>query len=54
MIAVREEMAGAIQKYAEPVTAYSVLHHQVQYLVSPTISILLHNRSPSSREPIAA
>jgi len=34
MTAVRKEMAGAIQKYAEPVTAYSVLHHQVQYLVS--------------------
>lgn len=33
MIAVRKEMAGAIQKYAEPVTEYLVLSHQVQYLV---------------------
>jgi hypothetical protein len=33
MIAVREEMAGAIQKYAEPVTVFPVFHHQVQYLV---------------------
>jgi hypothetical protein len=33
MIAVREEMAGAIQKYAEPVTTFPVVHHQVQYLV---------------------
>ncbi|KAF7560401.1 hypothetical protein G7046_g3744 [Stylonectria norvegica] len=32
MIAVREEMAGAIQAYAEPITAYLVLAHQVQYL----------------------
>ncbi|KAH8688462.1 ESV-1-84 [Ilyonectria robusta] len=32
MIAVRKEMAGAIQKYAEPVTEYLVLSHQVQYL----------------------
>ncbi|CAM1503390.1 Fc.00g081660.m01.CDS01 [Cosmosporella sp. VM-42] len=32
MIAVREEMAGAIRKYAEPVTGYMVLSHQVQYL----------------------
>ena len=34
MIAVREEMAGAIRKYAEPVTGYLVVSHQVQYLVS--------------------
>lgn len=34
MIAVREEMAGAIRKYAEPITIYPVIHHQVQYLVS--------------------
>ncbi|EEU39823.1 uncharacterized protein NECHADRAFT_39578 [Fusarium vanettenii 77-13-4] len=32
MIAVREEMAGAIRKYAEPVTGYMVISHQVQYL----------------------
>ncbi|KAF2138288.1 glycosyltransferase family 2 protein [Aplosporella prunicola CBS 121167] len=32
MIAVREEMAGAIRKYAEPVTIYPVIYHQVQYL----------------------
>ncbi|KAK7514054.1 chitin synthase-domain-containing protein [Phyllosticta citriasiana] len=32
MIAVREEMAGAIRKYAEPITIYPVIHHQVQYL----------------------
>ncbi|KAF4472525.1 chitin synthase [Fusarium albosuccineum] len=32
MIAVREEMAGAIRKYAEPVTGYLVVSHQVQYL----------------------
>jgi len=32
MIAVREEMGGAIRKYAEPVTVYPVLPHQVQYL----------------------
>ncbi|KPM45178.1 hypothetical protein AK830_g1385 [Neonectria ditissima] len=32
MMAVREEMAGAIKKYAEPVTSYMVIHHQVQYL----------------------
>ncbi|KAH7155988.1 chitin synthase-domain-containing protein [Dactylonectria macrodidyma] len=32
MIAVREEMGGAIRKYAEPVTGYLVLSHQVQYL----------------------
>ncbi|KAK1977709.1 LOW QUALITY PROTEIN: ESV-1-84 [Colletotrichum cereale] len=32
MVAVREEMAGAIRKYAEPVTGYMVLSHQVQYL----------------------
>ncbi|KAK7419061.1 hypothetical protein QQX98_003563 [Neonectria punicea] len=32
MMAVREEMAGAIRKYAEPVTTYMVIHHQVQYL----------------------
>lgn len=34
MIAVREEMAGAIRKYAEPVTGSLVISHQVQYLVS--------------------
>ncbi|KAH6887059.1 chitin synthase-domain-containing protein [Thelonectria olida] len=32
MIAVREEMGGAIRKYAEPITGYLVLSHQVQYL----------------------
>ncbi|KAF2090454.1 glycosyltransferase family 2 protein [Saccharata proteae CBS 121410] len=32
MIAVRPEMAGAIRKYAEPITIYPVVHHQVQYL----------------------
>ncbi|KAK4501583.1 hypothetical protein PRZ48_007392 [Zasmidium cellare] len=32
MIVVRPEMAGAIQKYAKPVTAFPVLRHQVQYL----------------------
>lgn len=32
MIAVRPEMAGAIRKYAEPITGYPVIHHQVQYL----------------------
>lgn len=32
MIAVRPEMAGAIQDYAKPVTDRMVLHHQVQYL----------------------
>ncbi|KAJ4264278.1 hypothetical protein NW762_005474 [Fusarium torreyae] len=32
MIAVRPEMAGAIRKYAEPVTGYMVVSHQVQYL----------------------
>ncbi|GAB7356070.1 hypothetical protein MBLNU459_g6686t1 [Dothideomycetes sp. NU459] len=32
MVAVRPEMAGAIRKYAEPITAYPVLLHQVQYL----------------------
>lgn len=39
MIAVREEMAGAIRKYAEPVTIYPVIHHQVQYLVSGPLEI---------------
>ncbi|OHW94776.1 chitin synthase 7 [Colletotrichum incanum] len=33
MVAVREEMAGAIRKYAEPVTGCMVFSHQVQYLV---------------------
>ena len=32
MICVRDEMAGAIKKYAEPVTDRLVLQHQVQYL----------------------
>ncbi|EKJ71812.1 hypothetical protein FPSE_07997 [Fusarium pseudograminearum CS3096] len=32
MISVREEMGGAIQKYAEPITGPFVLSHQVQYL----------------------
>ena len=32
MIVVRPEMAGAIEKYARPVTAFPVLAHQVQYL----------------------
>ncbi|KAG7425888.1 Chitin synthase 7 [Fusarium oxysporum f. sp. raphani] len=32
MIAVRPEMAGAIRKYAEPVTGELVINHQVQYL----------------------
>lgn len=44
MIAVREEMAGAIRKYAEPVKGYVVLSHQVQYLVSKTspLALLIH------------
>ncbi|WQF86010.1 Putative chitin synthase, nucleotide-diphospho-sugar transferase [Colletotrichum destructivum] len=33
MIAVREEMAGAMRKYAEPVTGNMMLSHQVQYLI---------------------
>ena len=33
MISVREEMGGAIQKYAEPIVGPLVLSHQVQYLV---------------------
>jgi chitin synthase len=41
MIAVREEMAGAIRKYAEPVTGYMVISHQVQYLVSATLQTLI-------------
>ncbi|KAI5197965.1 glycosyltransferase family 2 protein [Aureobasidium subglaciale EXF-2481] len=32
MVAVRPEMAGAMTKYAAPITAYPVLLHQVQYL----------------------
>ncbi|EXJ83231.1 hypothetical protein A1O1_06850 [Capronia coronata CBS 617.96] len=32
MIKCRPECAGAIAKYAEPVTTMPVLHHQVQYL----------------------
>ncbi|KXS99336.1 hypothetical protein AC578_6745 [Pseudocercospora eumusae] len=32
MIVVRPEMAGAIEKYAKPVTTFPVLRHQVQYL----------------------
>ncbi|KAF2440226.1 glycosyltransferase family 2 protein [Karstenula rhodostoma CBS 690.94] len=32
MIAVRDEMAGAIRKYAEPITSFPVVQHQVQYL----------------------
>lgn len=32
MIAVRPEMAGAMKKYAAPVTRFEVIHHQVQYL----------------------
>lgn len=32
MVTVRPEMAGAIKKYAAPVTRYEVIHHQVQYL----------------------
>ncbi|KAF1960996.1 ESV-1-84 [Byssothecium circinans] len=32
MIAVREQMAGAIGKYAEPVSSYPIIQHQVQYL----------------------
>jgi chitin synthase len=32
MITVRPEMAGAIKKYAAPVTRFEVIHHQVQYL----------------------
>lgn len=38
MISVRDEMAGAIRKYAEPVTAHQVMRHQVQYLVSRLIA----------------
>jgi len=34
MIAVRKEMAGAIKKYANPVTSKFILPHQVQNLVS--------------------
>lgn len=33
MIAVRPEMAGAIQKYANPVKTKFILRHQVQNLV---------------------
>lgn len=32
MMAVRPEMAGAMVKYAAPVTRREVIHHQVQYL----------------------
>jgi chitin synthase len=32
MIVVRPECAGAIKRYAEPVTCFPVLRHQVQYL----------------------
>jgi cellulose synthase/poly-beta-1,6-N-acetylglucosamine synthase-like glycosyltransferase len=32
MITVRPEMAGAMKKYAAPVTRFEVIHHQVQYL----------------------
>lgn len=32
MVAVREEMQGAISKYAAPITSYPVIFHQVQYL----------------------
>lgn len=32
MVAVRPEMAGAMTRYAAPITAYPVLLHQVQYL----------------------
>ena len=35
MIAVRKEMAGAIQKYASPATSKFVLQHQVQNLARP-------------------
>lgn len=44
MIAVREEMAGAVRKYAEPITIYPVIHHQVQYLVSSLGSEHRHGR----------
>ncbi len=44
MIAVRKEMAGAIQKYASPVTSKFVLQHQVQNLARPPATPL----SPSS------
>ncbi|GAB7361421.1 hypothetical protein MBLNU230_g1477t1 [Neophaeotheca triangularis] len=32
MTSVRPEMAGAISKYAKPVTSFGVMRHQVQYL----------------------
>lgn len=32
MCLVRPEMAGAISKYAKPVTSFAVMRHQVQYL----------------------
>ncbi|KAF2642798.1 ESV-1-84 [Massarina eburnea CBS 473.64] len=47
MIAVRDEMAGAIRKYAEPVTIYPVISHQVQYLGTDrrlTYSMLSQNK----------
>jgi hypothetical protein len=48
MIAVRPEMAGAIRKYAEPVTGELVINHQVQYLVStPTLLSLPTQANPN-------
>ena len=58
MISVREEMGGAIQKYAEPITGPYVLSHQVQYLVCilkrATVfeSIDLADIAYGNREPI--
>lgn len=37
MIAVREEMAGAIKKYANPVTSELILYHQIQNLAGPPV-----------------
>lgn len=48
MISVREEMGGAIQKYAEPITGALVLSHQVQYLVS---CLIAHSSSPDLTGP---
>lgn len=48
MIAVRPEMAGAIQNYAAPIMGYTVLFHQVQYLGTDrrlTYSMLSQNKN---------
>jgi cellulose synthase/poly-beta-1,6-N-acetylglucosamine synthase-like glycosyltransferase len=52
MIAVRPEMAGAIRKYAEPITGYPVIAHQVQYLGTDrrlTYSMLSQSRHLKTR-----